>query len=233
MAATVLVWAATFIAQFFIDNPKTERSIFWLGWLGGGVLGALSALFRGWTATAAVFGLVLFAAVVYAYCYTSYLTIGGRVYTLFERNARPEPPTDASPRPPRRMPARDSYGGLSAAKFWWIVVALMAIAAVGVYLGGWAWQGILLTAFLAAVAALCGIDDATRRLPIVRRQYVQAVIATGLSIPLYGAPPAIYLLGYLIGRRRPMGYGRHDQVAQYYRELDERGRDGHPERGQP
>jgi hypothetical protein len=209
------------LISFFVDNPRIERRLYWSSWIGGGVLLGLSLLFRGWQAVAAVFALVMFGAVVYAYFNTSYLKIGGRIYALRGRDSRPDPPEDGSPAP-APIRARDAYiGDISAAKFWWLLVALAGLLAGTVLLGGWIWQATAFAVLMVVVSAVCGIDDATRRLPIARGQHIQAFIAAVLSIPVWGVPAIVYLLGYQIGRRWPMGYGLRDPVARHYRHLDE------------
>lgn len=80
-------------------------------------------------------------------------------------------------------------------------------AAVGVYLGGWMWQTIAVTGVLTVLGAISGIDDASRKLPASRGQYVQAFIIVIASIMLWLAPAVSYAVGYGIGKHRPMGKG--------------------------
>lgn len=37
---------------------------------------------------------------------------------------------------------------------------------------------------------------------------------------MFFLPPALYIVGYSIGKKRPMGYGLRDPVARHYAELD-------------
>ena len=223
MLAAFAVLAGAFIVGLFIKNLAVERRIYWCGWIVGGVLAALSALFRGWTASLAVFGLVVIAAVGYAYFRTPYLKVGRRIFALSESDKRAD---RQGPSGPQAMTARDGYVGyISAAKYWWILAALMIPGAAYVHFRGWDWLAIAFTAMMAAMTAGCGFGDATGRRPIVRRQYVQALIVSVLSIPLYGAPPAVYLLAYLIGKRWPAPSGRHDALTQHHRELRDRDHD--------
>jgi hypothetical protein len=221
--AALAIMFGELLISFFVDNPRIERGLYWLSWIGGGALLALALLFRGWHAVAAVFALVMFGAVMYAYFNTSYLKIGGRIYALRARDSRPDPPEDGSPAPQEPIRARDAYiGDISAAKFWWLIVGLMGLLACTVLLGGWIWQAIAFTVVMVVMSAMGGIDDATRRLPIARRQYIQAFLVAVLSIPVWGVPAIAYFLGYQIGKRWPMGYGLRDPVARHHRNLDER-----------
>jgi hypothetical protein len=227
LIAGVVIVGGAFLALDRVHDRRLQRRIYWSGWIAGGVLAAFGLLFRGWPVTAAVFGLVMFGAVFYAYFFTAYLKIGRRIVAFSGVNSRPDVPADDSKAtPPPAAQARDAYfGEVSAAKFWWVFVGLVALLAAGVHLGGWAWQAIAFMAVIVVVSAACGVDDATRRLRMARGQYLQAVVVAVLSIQLWGVPVIVYLLGYLIGKRWPMGYGLRDPVGRHARDLVERSRD--------
>jgi hypothetical protein len=173
---------------------------------------SLAILPRGWRAVIAAALLCVFAAVVYAYFQTPYLKLGNRIYALTISNSQPDQPEGSgnSDQPPR-LP-HDSYdfmGGITARNIWWVNVGLTCITALGVVLTGWDLPTALLAALVVAGGAMSGIDDATRKLPIARDQKVQAYLATVASIPLWLLPTIAYLVGYQIGKRRPMGKGKH------------------------
>jgi CDP-diglyceride synthetase len=107
-------------------------------------------------------------------------------------------------------PPHDSYSGVASAQtFWWVITALACLFASGVYLGGWFSLTILCTAGFSALAVIGGIDDATRKLPMARGQHVQAFVVSVASILLWSAPPICYFVGYQIGKRKPIGKGKH------------------------
>ena len=208
MIAAVAVLASAMIAGLFNLRPNVARRIYWIGWIVGGALAAAAVSFRGWAAAAAVFGLAVFVAVAYAYVFTAHLQFRGTVFALSGRRRRPDANGAAA------TPAPAPFGGdISAPKFWWLIVLLMILGGADVALRGWGWVAIAFTAMMIAIAATSGLDDGSRRVPIARREYVQAFIVAVASIPLFGTPVAVYLLGYFIGKRRPVRYGRHDRGA--------------------
>lgn len=206
---------------FFLRNRQLERRIYWTSWIAGGAMLALALQHRGWGLAVAAFAASMFGAVFYAYMRTSYLKIGSKIYAFSVPDSQPDPPQDEHREAAPAVPARDSYlGVVSARNFWWLVVFLNCALAYGVFVFGWRWQTIAYTVGFAAFAALCGLDDATRRLPIVRGQRVQAVIATVASLLLWVVPPVVYLLGYTLGKRYPMGYGLSDPITRHQRPDD-------------
>lgn len=200
------------VASSLIDDRKLGRRIYWLGWLVNTLCFSLAALQRGWQPSLGFGLLCVFVAVFYAYMRTPYLKIGGRIYALSLNDSQPDSAAGKTTGPP---PAArpDSYpthiGQVSARKIWWILVAFTCLVAVNVYFFGWPAQAIFGTAVLTLFCAGFGVDDATRKLPIARGQYVQAVIASVVSLLLWLAPCIAYLLGYAIGQRWPMGQGKH------------------------
>jgi hypothetical protein len=191
-------------------DRRFGRRMYWLGWIVGGAIAALSLLPRGIVTVLAAYGALIFVAIVWAYLWTPYLKIGGRIYAISMSDSRPDPPSDGGSVEPMPAPPRDSYPGpVSAGKFWWVVTVLTCVFAADVYLGGWVWRTIASTTLLSAGAVMCGIDDATRKLPTARGQHVQAFIVSVASILLWLAPPICYLIGYQVGKRWPMGKGKH------------------------
>lgn len=200
------------IASALVDDRKLGRRIYWLGWLINTSCFSLGALQRGWQPSLGFGLLCVFVAVFYAYMRTPYLKIGGRIYALSLIDSQPDPPAGEAAEPPSAVP-HDSYptdvGQVPARKVWWILVTFTCLVAANVYYFGWPAQAIFGTAVLTLFYAFFGVDDATRKLPIARGQYVQASIASLVSIPLWLAPCICYLLGYGIGQRWPMGRGKH------------------------
>jgi hypothetical protein len=190
LLAGFAVWAATIVALFRLDDVRTERRVYWIGILGGGALGAIAVQHRGIGTSVAVFAAVAAIAVWRAYYSTGYLVIGGRVRSLTrtagDRSIRDE-----------------TYGGMSAVAFWWIMVVIAAIAGANVIPSGWRANGIGAVCAVSVVAAVIGFMDGREKAPLARRQYVQAVLFAALAIPAWGLPAAAYVVPYLAGRLAP------------------------------
>lgn len=198
------------VASAIVQDRKLQRWIYWLGWMIAALCFALAVLPRGWPGSLGIGLSALFAAVVYAYLRTPFLKINGRVYAI---SSIEDEPTSHTAQNPQSAPRRDSYptgmGTVSAHNMWWVLVALTCLVSAGVYLVGWPWQMILGAAFVTVLGAITGLDDGSRKLPIVRGQYIQALIVSVASILLWLAPPICYYFGYRVGQRWPMGRGRH------------------------
>jgi hypothetical protein len=208
--AAIMAVVATVVLLAYVKARHVKRRVYWLGWLIAAACAAVSLLPLGAGTTVAVFIGFTLVVVFWAYLSTPYLKIGDRIYAFSMSDSRPDPPTDGGPEDPPPTPSRDSYPGqVSARNFWWLVTVLTCVFAAGIYLEGWVWQTITCTTLLSAGAVLCGIDDATRKLPMVRGQHLQAFIVSVASILLWLAPPICYLIGYQIGKRWPMGKGKH------------------------
>jgi hypothetical protein len=208
----VAVAAAALITVLFVRRRSLERRTYWAGWAIGTPCMSLAVLPRGWRVVIAAALLCAFIALGYAYFRSPYLKLGNRIYAFTIADSQPDHPDDgALCEPPPQLP-HDSYdfmGGITARKYWWVNVGLTCIPAINVILTGWDLQTALLAALVVAIGAMLGVDDATRKLPIARDQKVQAYIVTVASIPLWLLPTIAYLAGYQIGKRKPMGKGKH------------------------
>lgn len=187
LLAAAAVWAATIVALIRLDDVRIERRVYWVGILGGGALGAIAVQHRGIGTSVAVFAVVTVIAVWRAYYSTPYLVIGGRVRSLTRTRG------DRSVRD-------ESCGGISATAFWWLMVAIAAIAAANVVPNGWSANGIGAVGAASTIAAAVGFLDGCENTPAVRRQYLQAALFAALSVPAWGLPVAAYGVLYLLGR---------------------------------
>lgn len=194
LLAAFAVWAATIVALFRLDDVRVERRVYWVGILGGAALGAIAVQHRGIGTSVAVFAVVAAIAVWRAYYSTGYLVIGGRVRSLTRT------PGDRSIRD-------ETYGGMSAVAFWWIMVGVAAIAAANVAPHGWRANGIGAVAVVSVLVAVIGFVDGREKAPPARRQYVQAAVFVALAIPAWGIPVAAYGVPYLAGRLVPERQG--------------------------
>lgn len=211
----------SWIGTAFVKDRQFERWLYWFGSLAGGTLAALSFAGRGWKAVVIVAAGLALVTVLQAYFKTPYIRIRGRNHAFSMQDSAPDP-GDVDPDEPLSMPPRDSYPGrVTAPKAWWLFVALIAFFGFGGALTGWNAKTLPAAGLICLGALASGIDDATRKLPIARGQDTQAIIAAALSISMLFLPPALYLLGYRIGTKQPMGYGLRDPVARHYAKEDD------------
>ncbi|GAB4980922.1 hypothetical protein MAHJHV61_00390 [Mycobacterium avium subsp. hominissuis] len=209
MFCAFAVWAAFFIADFFIHDLAVKRRAYWSGWLGGCTLAALALLDRGWSTAVAAFGAFALVGAIAAIRFTPYFKIGGRVIALHASDRREGRP---APTPTFPRPIRDTTGP----HFWWLFVVLAAFASLCVVVGSYSWQTLAVGGPLVVVMAMFGIDDGRRRFPIVRRQYLQAVLLAAVCIPLYEVPLLVYVAAYAFGAWQPAHRSRHDAEARYH-----------------
>lgn len=215
--ATVAGVASIAMSQVLSRSRRTARLCYWTGFA------VTTALLAAWMAEsgrplrqiALAVVLCLALAVFLAYFVGWQLKIGGRTRSIWVVNTWSDPPEDGSDRPPPPPPPADSYMGvITAAGFWWIAVVLVAMVSANVCLFGWGPRMILGIAALSVGGLAAGVDDATRQLPMARGQKVQATIGTVASTPVFFLPAALYILGYVIGTKHPMGYGSRDPLSQ-------------------
>lgn len=210
-AAGAVIAGVSVVLLFIANDRRLERRIFWTCSTLALFLWCVALLPRGWGTAVGCFVAFLGILTFGAYMRTPYLKIGGRIYAFSIQDARPDPPRPGEPAPPPLPLPHDSYlGSVTARKLWWLIAVLICGVAAAVYLTGWDVWTVAATCFVTALAAMGGIDDATRKLPVARGQRVQAFIALVASALLWAIPPIAYLASYQIGKRRPMGYGLRD-----------------------
>ena len=225
LVAGGVLFLTGWIATAFVKDTQYERWLFWFSSLLGITFVALSLAPRGWK-TVAFLGVGMTGILIFlAYFKTTYIKIGGRIRSL----ATPPPePTEDGAEQPLQLPPRDSYPGrVTAPKAWWLFTVFVVVFAIGGAALGWDSHMLPAAGLICVLAFIGGIDDATRKLPMARGQKVQACIITAASVLMFFLPPALYIVGYSIGTKRPMGYGLRDPIARQYAELgaeDERDR---------
>lgn len=158
----------------------------------------------------AVIAFVLFATWLYAYFATSYIKIRGKVYAFNTYNSNPG----------EYFP--DSYAGMATAKkMWWLLVFAAAFCSLGVlmrFIGQdyELWVAVMMGSVLVVCAIVYGYGDASWEYPVARGQVVPQFILTGVVSA--GVFPAVYLIGYALGKRFPfrtrrsMEYGAHPRL---------------------
>ncbi|CAM3434450.1 hypothetical protein MYFR107205_10495 [Mycolicibacterium frederiksbergense] len=88
----------------------------------------LGASHRGWHTALVIYAVGMAAAVCYAYFRTSYLKIGGRIYSFWIARTQPDPLPDGSPAPPVAPPP-DAYRGRVTATAHWCLLTVFSVVA--------------------------------------------------------------------------------------------------------
>jgi uncharacterized membrane protein len=205
--AALAVVGVTVAAIARTRQRHVKRRIYWAGLLSAVGCASVSLLPLGVKATVIVFVAFSLVVVFQAYVSTPYLKIGGRIFALKISDSGPDPVTSDSPQPPTTSvaPPDDHYvGQLSATTYWTIMAILTVCVSAAVYFGGWIPQTVPAVVVLTALAVPLGIGDATKKLPVARGRWIQAGIIAVASAILWMGPPLAYLIGYQIGRVRPM-----------------------------
>lgn len=211
--AALVVVVATVAAIARAEQRHVKRRIYWAGLLSAVGCASASLLPLGFKAAVIFFVAFALAVVFQAHVSTPYLKIGGRILALKISDSQPDPVLDGSSSSAASTPSvassKNNYAGLLSANTYWSIMAILTVCvSVGVFFGGWIMQTIASVVVLTALAIPPGIDDATKQLPLVRGYWIQAGIIAAASIFLWMGPPLAYLIGYRIGRVKPMGRGR-------------------------
>jgi uncharacterized membrane protein YhaH (DUF805 family) len=186
----------------FLDGRRRQRRAYWLSWLTGGAIMMFADHLNGGSGLM-IGALLAVMSVMIAFFKSPYLKIGNRIYAVSLEDRRPDPPADGEPaEPPAPLPT-DRYGTLSAATFWWLMAAMHAAVALVVVYEGWTTRQVLLIAAFAVLIGMTGFGDSARGFTRVRGRYAPGAVFLIASIPLFGAPPLLYLLGYELGRHFP------------------------------
>lgn len=185
--------AAGFIGVGAVALPlstKHKRWVFWSGWCGAGVLFALYVSNRGATVAALTAALCIFAAALYAFYFTPFIKIAGRVWTFWISDARQDP--DEPP------PSADSYlERVTASSMWWTLAGLGVLTGMIAISAGWlAPVGIMGGALLAAPLAAIGHLDSKEHYPIARNRYLPFTLVVLTSIPTLLWPVVVYFVAY-------------------------------------
>jgi hypothetical protein len=102
--ASLVVIFVPLLLLFFVDNRRLERRLYWSGCIGGGVLMALSLLYRGWVVSAITMGAIVLVAVMLAVRFSAYLKVGWPPSSPSERI------TDTQTHPMESFPVIDPAG---------------------------------------------------------------------------------------------------------------------------
>ena len=191
------------IALGFIHNVRIERRVYWSTWLLSPGVMTFGVVHRGWGTALVVYAVVAALGVLLAYFRTSYLKIGGRIYSYAIARTRPDPPQDGSPAPPV-VPPPDAYRGqVTATAHWCLLTVFSVVAGTSALMLGMGPATLGAGVFAVVMLAFTGYLDSYDGFPIARRRWVQLALIVVSSIPVFLLPPIAYLIGYYLdGPRR-------------------------------
>lgn len=177
----------------FLNDRRLERRLYWLSWLAGGLVMLLATRAHNPDRVLSIAGFCAVMSVMMAVFRTPYLKIGNTIVAVSGDDRKPDPPAEDGT-------ADDSYGQLRAPTVWWLLTILVGAGAYVVWDEGWPATAAVATGIFTLCAAMIGFADMAGDFPRFRGQYIPAVVLAVVSIPLYCAPPLLYLLCYEIGR---------------------------------
>lgn len=191
------------IALGFVHNVRIERRIYWSTWLLSPGVMTFGAVHRGWGTALVVYALVAALGVLLAYFRTSYLKIGGRIYSYAIARTQPDPLPDGSPAPPVAPPPDAYRGRVTATAHWCLLTVFSVVAGTSALMLGMGPATLGAGVFAVVLLAGTGYLDSYDGFPIARRRWVQLAMIVVSSIPVFLLPPIAYLIGYYLdGPRR-------------------------------
>jgi len=201
---TDLLWIVVIVCAA-VPIFSSERRVFW-SCVGVASGAAFFAFYPNWKDGMRGVGMILAAVMMYAYFYTPYIKIRGKIYALSvqDKNAEHEDGSLASGA--TYDPAPDAYSGLvTAKKLWWILLPLLAISAINLYAfitdGMEIWVAAIGAVMIVLLAVGAGLGDASWGYHMARGNYVQFALAAVITA---GTFTVIYLIVYFIAKRRPL-----------------------------
>lgn len=185
------------------SNVRFERRVYWSTWLLSLSVMTLGAAQRGWRTALVMYGVAVAMSVLIAYLRTSYLKIGGRIYSYSIARTQPDPPQDGSPAPPVAPPPDAYRGQVTATAHWCLLTVFSVVAGTSALMLGMGPATLGAGVFAVVMLAFTGYLDSYDGFPIARRRWVQLALIVVSSIPLFLLPPIAYLIGYYLdGPRR-------------------------------
>ncbi|MGU3650307.1 hypothetical protein [Mycolicibacterium sp. A43C] len=198
--AIVLIGALTL---GLVDDVRIERRIYWLSWLLGAAVMAVGAVVqRGWGLAVVTYAVMVVVGLLAAYCRTSYLKIGGQIYSFWIARTQPDPLPDGSPAPPISPPPNSYRGQVTANALWWLMAVVSVCAGLSALMLGMSGPTLSIAVFVVVLLAVAGYIDQCDGFPITRGQWFQAALIVVVSIPIFLLPPLAYAIGYYIDRPR-------------------------------
>ena len=167
---------------------------------------------RGWQTAITLYVIAVGLGVMLAYFRTSYLKVGGRIYSFWIDRTNPDPPADGSPAP-LVIPPPDSYRGkVTADAQWWLMAVISVVTGVGAFVLGMSVATLGAAGLLVVFFALIGYIDHVDGFPIARGRWLQVTIVVVASIPMFMLPTIAYVIAYYIDTpRRTTEEANHDR----------------------
>lgn len=193
------------LALGLVEDVRLERRIYWATWLLSLGVMTLGASHRGWRTALVIYAVGMTAALCFAYFRSSYLKLGGRIYSFWIARTQPDPLPDGRPAPPVISPPDSYRGQVTADAQWWLMAVASVCAGVSALVLGMSGATLGVAALPVVLLAGTGYIDSYNGFPIARRRWVQLAMIVVSSIPVFLLPPIAYLIGYYLDgpRRRP------------------------------
>ena len=155
---------------------------------------------RGWRLAVVAYAAMVVVGLSTAYFRTSYLKVGGQIYSFWIARTQPDPLPDGSPAPPIAPPQNSYRGQVTANALWWLMAVVSVCAGLSALM--LRMSGPTLGVAVVAVVLLAGAGyiDQKDGFSIARGQWLQAALIVVLSIPVFLLPPIAYTIGYYIDR---------------------------------
>ena len=186
----------------FIGDIRRQRQVYWASWLCGAVLMSPAFGERSWLMVATTFAVPMVAALCYSYFRTSYLKVGGRIYSFWIARTQSDPLSDGSAAPPVIPPPNSYRGMVTATTYWWFSAVVAAAAGVSALMLRMSPATLGIALFAIVLLAGAGYLDAHDGFPLARRQWAQCGVVVVSSVPIFCLPTIAYLTAYYIDRPR-------------------------------
>ncbi|MGU3499437.1 hypothetical protein [Mycobacterium sp. C31M] len=194
------VTLAGLCALGFIGDIRRQRQFYWVSWLCGAVLMSCALVEHGWQMVVLAFAVLVVAAVCYSYFRTSYLKVGGRIFSFWIARTQPDPLPDGSAAPPVIPPPNSYRGMVTATTYWWFSAVVAAAAGVSALTLRMSPVTIGLALFAIVLLAGAGYLDAHDGFTLARRQWTPGAVVVISSIPVFFLPTIAYLIAYYIDK---------------------------------
>lgn len=199
-AAIVLIGA---LSLGLVDNVRIERRIYWFSWLVGAAVMTIGVVVeRGWRLAVVAFAVMVVVGLSTAYFRTSYVKVGGQIYSFWIARTHPDPLPGGSPAPPIGPPPNSYRGQVTANALWSLMAVVSMFSGLCALMLGMSVPTLGIAIFAVVLLASAGYIDQKDGFSIARGRWCQAALIVVASVPTFLLPPLAYAIGYYIDRPR-------------------------------
>lgn len=203
---------------------QAQRRLYWVLTFTSSLLAGFAAAQPDWGRAFILTTALIAAMALWAYVWTPYVKIGGKIHALLSRNVDAERFCEERARSERRgseatranagsryrADVVDPYAQVSSAgKVWWIFTAVLAMCGAT-----WWWYfaeghgrptALIATGLFLLAFSFVGYGEGSLRNPIASGRYLQFVLCTLVTA---GVGMIFYVIGYAVGRKWPAPGGQ-------------------------